>query len=103
MKCSNCGVELYAGEAVKPGGTGWRHPSKCGPELRELVVRRPSRPGEKGPRYGGSVAVHSSGELLAVATGGVLREHGAPPLLCPCMLADMGCSGNPWEPLRQDE
>jgi hypothetical protein len=25
------------------------------------------RKGERGPRYGGSVAVHSSGELMAVA------------------------------------
>jgi len=42
VKCSNCG-ELYAGEAVKPdGGGGWRHPSKCGDELRNFVVRRPS-------------------------------------------------------------
>jgi hypothetical protein len=44
VKCSNCG-ELYAGEAIKPDAHGgWRHPSKCGPELRDLVVRRPSRP-----------------------------------------------------------
>jgi hypothetical protein len=42
MKCSNCGGEIHDGAAIKPSGTGWRHPSKCGNELRELVVRRPS-------------------------------------------------------------
>jgi hypothetical protein len=32
------------------------------------------RKGEKGPRYGGSVAAQPSGELMAVATGDVLRD-----------------------------
>ena len=42
MTCSNCGGELHAGEAIKPDGKGgWRHPSKCGAELRDLQVRRP--------------------------------------------------------------
>jgi hypothetical protein len=32
MKCANCGGEICAGEAIKPDGGGWRHPSKCGNE-----------------------------------------------------------------------
>jgi hypothetical protein len=54
VKCSNCGGEIHDGEATKSDGAGgWRHPSKCGPELRDLVVRRQSgchvmRSGEKG-------------------------------------------------------
>jgi hypothetical protein len=42
VKCSNCGGEIHTGEATKPGTGGWRHPSKCGNELRDLVVRRPA-------------------------------------------------------------
>jgi hypothetical protein len=45
VKCSNCGGEIHTGEATKlDGAGGWRHPSKCGNELRDFVVRRPSRP-----------------------------------------------------------
>lgn len=37
--CSNCGEPLQAGEAIKPDGKGgWRHPSKCGDELRGMKV-----------------------------------------------------------------
>jgi hypothetical protein len=42
--CSNCGEPLRTGEAIKPDGRGgWRHPSKCGNEWRDLVVRPPPR------------------------------------------------------------
>ena len=39
--CSNCGEPFHLAEAMQPDGNGgWRHPSKCGAELKDFKVKR---------------------------------------------------------------